>query len=150
MNILILIIATAGLVLNIRRKWQCFLLWMASNSYWCWYNAVAGEYVQSVIFGLFFVASIYGAYSWSHDRKHRGKPPKTSGRGIYPATASFQGNTIQDFETIESLNKQKDEIVRLAEPFCRRIIAIKGLKPWDRVKVNWLFAGAQRILEALK
>ena len=34
--------------------------------------------------------------------------------------------------------------------FCRRILKMKGLKPWGKTKVNWLFKEAKRILEQMK
>lgn len=64
MDWLIVVIALIGVVLNVRRKWQGFLLWLISNAWWCWHNLVIGEYAQALLFGVFWGLSIYGIYNW--------------------------------------------------------------------------------------
>lgn len=65
MSWLIMTIALAGAILNIKKRWECFIFWLVSNTYWCFYNAVAGEYAEAVTFGLFFLLSSYGLCEWS-------------------------------------------------------------------------------------
>lgn len=70
MSWLIAVIAIIGVVLNARGKWHGFLFWLISNAWWCRHNIIIAEYAQAVVFGVFFVTSLYGIYHW------RKSPPR--------------------------------------------------------------------------
>ena len=72
MNWFITLIALAGVVLNVRRKWQGFLFWLISNAWWFGHNLKIGEYAQAVLFGFFWGLSIYGIYSWKRKESNGG------------------------------------------------------------------------------
>jgi len=72
MNWIIVAIALAGVVLNVRRRWEGFLLWLISNGWWFQHNLVIGEYHQAVLFGVFWLLSVYGIYSWKRKGFNRG------------------------------------------------------------------------------
>jgi len=63
-KIIVTAVALVGLIFNIRRRRVCFVLWLLSNGYWCYYNFAAGEYAQAVLFAVFFVVSIIGFFAW--------------------------------------------------------------------------------------
>lgn len=69
MNWIIVMIAITGVVLNIRRKWYCFLFWGVSNLYWLFYNLSIGEYAQAVLFNVFFILCFYGTITWEAKNK---------------------------------------------------------------------------------
>ena len=64
MTWIIALVALAGTVLNICRKWQGFMFWLVSTSYWCLRNYNNGEYAQSFVFAIFFLLALYGIYEW--------------------------------------------------------------------------------------
>lgn len=57
-------IALIGLYLNLRGKWEGYLLWLFSNAYWCAYNCFNGDYVQSLLFAVFWILSLFGLCLW--------------------------------------------------------------------------------------
>ena len=66
-------IALIGVILNIQRKWYCFLFWLISNAYWCGHNYLIREHAQAVLFAAFWFLSLYGMYRWKRDVRDRGK-----------------------------------------------------------------------------
>lgn len=76
MNWIIVFIAFAGVVLNIKKHWVCFLFWLISNGYWFVYNIRITEYAQASIYGVFFVLSIYGLISWRKPKKLKANQKK--------------------------------------------------------------------------
>jgi len=69
MNWFILVIALAGLVLNILKKRECFLLWIISNGYWIYHNHQIGETVQAILFAVFAFFSFWGLMIWAPEKK---------------------------------------------------------------------------------
>ena len=115
-------IAITGVVLNVRRKWQCFLFWGVSNLWWLIHNICIGEYAQAVLFGVFFLLCLYGAIEW----ESRAKASKREQRK-HRLTKSI---TIT---------------------FCKRILGTKRNLDdrAGRLNVNWLIKEAREILELL-
>jgi len=64
MNWFVVFIALGGVVLNVRKQWQGFLLWLVSNAYWCVYNTARGDYPQAVLYAVFWLLAVYGIYHW--------------------------------------------------------------------------------------
>jgi nicotinamide riboside transporter PnuC len=78
MQWLITVIALTGALFNARGKWQGFLFWLVSNTYWCYYNARIGEYPQAVTFAAFLCLTLHGLIHWrkrkpQYSKKH--SPP---------------------------------------------------------------------------
>lgn len=128
MNWIITIIAITGVVLNARCKWYGFLFWLISNAWWCWHNYVIGEHAQSVLFGAFWLLSLYGIYRW-----------RKSQRGHLTAKTKIEDT---DFN-----HKARFMVVN----FCTRILSIqKSLNRYPgRTKINWLLQDARMILKLL-
>ena len=122
MNWIIVMIAITGVVLNVRRKWQCFLFWGVSNLWWLRHNICIDEYAQAVLFGVFFLLCLYGAIEW----ESRAKASKREQRK-HRLTKSI---TIT---------------------FCKRILGTKRNLDdrAGRLNVNWLIKEAREILELL-
>ena len=64
-------IAVVGVILNVRKKWQCFLCWMFTNAFWFGRNINIGEYAQAVTFAVFFAVSFYGMIAWRICKKEK-------------------------------------------------------------------------------
>lgn len=122
MNWIIVIIALIGVVLNVRRKWQCFLFWGASNLWWLRHNICIDEHAQAVLFGVFFLFCIYGLDEWESRAKARKR----------------------------EIHRQ--EAIELATAlFCKRILGTKSNladRP-GRLNVNWLIDEAKEIVDLL-
>lgn len=58
------VLALVGLYLNVKGRWQGFLLWIFSNAFWCVHNAHIEQWAQSVLFGVFFIISAVGIWQW--------------------------------------------------------------------------------------
>lgn len=61
---LITAISLVGVVLNIRQDRRCFYLWIMTNSVWTVIDWSNGLYAQAVLFAVYFVLSVWGAYRW--------------------------------------------------------------------------------------
>ncbi|MHC4617239.1 MAG: hypothetical protein ACYTEQ_05750 [Planctomycetota bacterium] len=64
-------IAAAGAVLNVKHRWQGFVFWLVSNSWWLLYNVCRQEYAAAALFALFLGLSAYGIISWRKDIRTR-------------------------------------------------------------------------------
>ena len=72
MDWFVALIALVGLVLNIKGKFYCFVLWSFSNTWWLIHNLNGAEYAQAALFGAFLVFSIYGLFAWQvNDGKNK-------------------------------------------------------------------------------
>lgn len=95
MTWLMALIGAAGLLLNIFKRWQGYLLWVVTSGYWCWRDVTIGEYAQAVMVAGFGLVALYGVFAW-RKKKPQAKPP------IEPSELTYQGN-IQDAATINAL-----------------------------------------------
>ena len=109
----ITIIALIGIVLNIQKKRECFLLWMFSNFNWAIYNFRIGEYTQAILFAVFFWFSFIGFGRWTYEKK--------------------------------------SQLPAATKTFCNRIIKARNF-PADttRIKIDWLFDGAKKLLRIIE
>lgn len=55
----------AGVVLNIRRRRECFYIWAATNAFWCGLDAWHGIYSQAALQGVYFGLAIWGIVEWT-------------------------------------------------------------------------------------
>lgn len=65
---IIALAAVVGVVANIHKARWCFLVWSATNTFWCAHDAINGEYAQSGLFGVYLILSIYGWFKWAEPR----------------------------------------------------------------------------------
>ena len=66
---IIVLIATGGTVLNIRKNRWGFALWNISNTYWVIYNCSHQEYAEATIFLTGIIFSTLGFIKWSKVKK---------------------------------------------------------------------------------
>ncbi len=69
MTYLIAMLAVVGVVLNIKKRKECFYLWIFTNGFWCWHNARIGELAQAALFALYFWLAIVGAAEWAREER---------------------------------------------------------------------------------
>lgn len=60
----ITIASLLGVVLNIYKRKECFIIWGITNFVWMIYDWSIGAREQSVLFGVYFVLAIWGLYKW--------------------------------------------------------------------------------------
>lgn len=68
------ILSLTGVVLNIRKRRECFYLWAVSNSIWCCIDLYHGIYAQAALMAVYFGLAIWGIVAW------RGTDATTLGR----------------------------------------------------------------------
>jgi len=95
MNWIAAAISLIGVFLNARGKWQGFCFWLLSNSYWCVYETLRGEYPQAALFAAYWILALYGLLRWL---KHPPCPsPPTDDTGVYNIDGSKAYSTAEFF-----------------------------------------------------
>jgi hypothetical protein len=65
MTWLLVAIALAGTVINVRHDRRGFILWAISNAGLAGINAEAGDWAQATLFSVYLLLSVYGFVAWS-------------------------------------------------------------------------------------
>lgn len=68
---LIAALSLTGTVLNIQKRSECFYLWGLSNAAWVFIDLKKGLHAQALLFAIYFVLAVYGAWSWGRGRRER-------------------------------------------------------------------------------
>jgi nicotinamide riboside transporter PnuC len=53
-----------GVVLNIYKRKECFLIWAVTNFAWMVYDWQIKAYEQATLFGVYFILAIWGLVKW--------------------------------------------------------------------------------------
>jgi nicotinamide riboside transporter PnuC len=61
---IITLISLIGVILNIKKRRECFMIWTVSNFAWMVYDFKIGAYAQSALFAVYFVLAVWGLYEW--------------------------------------------------------------------------------------
>jgi len=61
---LLTILSLIGVVLNIKKRVECFLIWTVTNFSWAWIDFHKEIYAQAVLFAIYTLLSIWGALAW--------------------------------------------------------------------------------------
>jgi len=60
-------LSIVGTILNIRKNRWCFIVWIATNGFWCVYNfRVLHSYQQGVIFLVYAGLAVWGLIKWKN------------------------------------------------------------------------------------
>jgi len=62
---LLTLLSLIGVILNIRKRRECFLIWAFSNGSWAVIDYRAGLPEQAALFAVYFLLALYGLYEWS-------------------------------------------------------------------------------------
>jgi nicotinamide riboside transporter PnuC len=57
-----------GVVLNIYKRKECFLVWMVTNFVWMIYDWQMGAKEQALLFFIYFIFAIFGFIEWQKSR----------------------------------------------------------------------------------
>jgi len=57
-------LAIVGVILNIKKRRACFIIWTFTNGAWCLYDYSIGATAQSALFAVYFVLALWGIYEW--------------------------------------------------------------------------------------
>ena len=60
--------ALIGVVLNIRKRRECFYIWSVTNAAWAVIDFLKGIPAQGALFAVYFLLSIYGIYEWRTEK----------------------------------------------------------------------------------
>ena len=63
------VLAVIGVVLNIKKKSVCFVIWFFTNASWCVIDAIKGIPAQSALFAVYVVLAVWGIYEWRNKSK---------------------------------------------------------------------------------
>ena len=61
-------VSLTGVVLNIKKKRVCFILWTFTNAFWCGYDIYKEAYPQAVLFFVYFLLAIWGIIEWRKNK----------------------------------------------------------------------------------
>lgn len=66
---LVMMLSLFGTVLNIKRRRECFFIWVFSNAFWMIVDFTHGIYSQSALHCVYFFLAIWGVLEWSKTTK---------------------------------------------------------------------------------
>ena len=69
MDWIIAIMSLTGVVLNIYKRKECFIIWGFTNFAWFLWDLYIESYAQSFLFFIYFILAIFGLYKWSKELK---------------------------------------------------------------------------------
>ena len=70
---LITILSLIGVVLNIYKRQECFIIWSVTNLAWMIYDWNKGLKEQAVLFGVYLILALWGLYTWQKKGKQQTK-----------------------------------------------------------------------------
>ena len=66
---IITILSIVGVVLNIKKKKICFLIWIVTNTSWMIIDYLEGLYSQSALFLVYLILAFYGLIEWNRKKE---------------------------------------------------------------------------------
>ncbi len=66
---IVTVITIIGTIANSFQKWWCFIIWIATNTFWIIYNLAIKEYQQAIIYFVNDITSIIGIINWRRKDK---------------------------------------------------------------------------------
>jgi hypothetical protein len=61
---LLTVLSLIGVVLNIKKKRSCFVIWAFTNASWAVIDYQAGLHAQAALFAVYFCLAIWGLVEW--------------------------------------------------------------------------------------
>ena len=61
---IVTVLAVAGVILNIKKRRECFYVWAFTNTAWMFYDYSIGAVAQSALFAVYVVLALWGIYEW--------------------------------------------------------------------------------------
>jgi nicotinamide riboside transporter PnuC len=63
------ILSLVGVILNIKKRTECFVIWLFTNASWTVYDYHMTAYAQSALFFIYTCLAVYGLYEWRKKKK---------------------------------------------------------------------------------
>ena len=57
-------LAICGVILNIKKRRECFYVWAFTNAAWMAYDWWIGATAQSALFAVYLVLALWGIHEW--------------------------------------------------------------------------------------
>lgn len=57
-------LSLVGVILNIKKKRSCFVVWGFTNAAWAMIDLYVGLYAQAALFAIYFLLAIWGFMVW--------------------------------------------------------------------------------------
>ena len=61
-------LSIVGVILNIKRKKVCFIIWAFTNASWAVIDFIKGIPAQGVLFTVYFILAIWGIIEWRNTK----------------------------------------------------------------------------------
>lgn len=71
MQYIVMVLAILGVVLNIFKRPESYVIWTFTNGFWIYHNYRIGETVQMILFAVMAAVSIYGAVAWYMEKMEK-------------------------------------------------------------------------------
>jgi len=65
----ITVLSIIGVILNIHKRKEGFIIWLFTNGSWCVYDYMIGAYAQSALFAVYFCLAVWGLVKWGREKK---------------------------------------------------------------------------------
>ncbi len=69
----ITILSIIGVILNIQKRKECFIIWAFTNFAWMVYDLSIGATAQGVLMLVYFILAIWGLIKWHDDNRREGE-----------------------------------------------------------------------------
>lgn len=63
-TIILTIASLIGVILNIKKRRECFYVWAVTNAAWTFVDYHQGVPAQAVLFFIYFLLSVWGIWEW--------------------------------------------------------------------------------------
>jgi nicotinamide riboside transporter PnuC len=63
-KILTMVLSLVGVILNIKKKRVCFVIWLFTNASWCIVDAIHGIWTQSFLMLVYTGLAVWGIIEW--------------------------------------------------------------------------------------
>ena len=61
-------LSLVGVVLNIKKRRECFYVWAVTNAAWVVIDIYHGIYAQAALLAVYFVLAIWGIFEWKTEK----------------------------------------------------------------------------------
>jgi nicotinamide riboside transporter PnuC len=68
---IVTVFSIVGVILNIKKRKECFIIWSATNAAWACYDFYIGAYAQSALFTVYFILALWGLHEWKTEKQQK-------------------------------------------------------------------------------
>lgn len=67
MTWLLTLFSLIGVILNIHKRRECFIIWSVTNASWAIYDFRIGAVAQGWLFTVYFALAVWGLFKWKRE-----------------------------------------------------------------------------------